>query len=117
MEEMKDGNQTEAMPTISPENIARVQKALAEMIDAMVELFREIARKITKAFEATKKVAKAACNDFIDGLLYAANDHPRWWHLYKHAKKARTRKKYRRLLFLQLIEKTREGAPIGGEAT
>lgn len=38
-------------------------------------------------------------------LENTANDHPKWWHLYKHAKKARTRKKYRRRLMQQLVTK------------
>ena len=41
----------------------------------------------------------------MDAMLYNANDHPKWWHYYKHAKKYRVRKKYRRRLERQLCDK------------
>lgn len=40
-------------------------------------------------------------------MLYSVNTHPKWWHLYKHAKKYRVRKKYRKRLMQQLIESLR----------
>ena len=45
--------------------------------------------------------------DGFDPLLYSVNAHPKWWHLYKHAKKYRVRKKYRKRLMQQLIESLR----------
>ena len=41
----------------------------------------------------------------MDGLLYVANEHPKWWHLYRYSKKRRVRKKYRRKLMQQLLSK------------
>lgn len=43
----------------------------------------------------------------MDAMLYSVNAHPKWWHLYKHAKKYRVRKKYRKRLMQQLIESLR----------
>lgn len=84
----------------------------AAMVEALKPAIEEIARKLREfvewAREVIRKVAEAAtttANDFMERLLYEANDNPRWWHLYKHAKKYRTRKKYRRLLMKQLIRK------------
>lgn len=39
-----------------------------------------------------------------DRMLYAVNKNPKWWHLYKHAKKRRTRKKYYHMLVRQCLE-------------
>lgn len=51
------------------------------------------------------RVTAAICTiaELKAAALYYANEHPKWWHLYKHAKKARTRKKYRRRLMEQLL--------------
>lgn len=62
-------------------------------------------------------VAKAITqtwDDLMDRMLFEANDNPKWWHLYKHAKKYRTRKKYRRRLMQQLFSKM--GAASAQEA-
>lgn len=54
-------------------------------------------------------------------MLYKANDHPKWWHYYKHAKKYRVRKKYRRRLEQQLCDKllaaAKEAAQLAADLT
>lgn len=51
---------------------------------------------------------------FIDGLLWQACEKPRMYHLYKHAKKARTSKKNRRRLMKLLYSKMKAAADEGG---
>lgn len=41
----------------------------------------------------------------LDDLIRNTHGNPKWWHLYKHAKKYRTRKKYCGLLVEQLHHK------------
>ena len=53
------------------------------------------------------KLAAESLSKFMDAMLYSVNTHPKWWHLYKHAKKYRVRKKYRKRLMQQLIESLR----------
>lgn len=74
-------------------------QALREFADWAADVLRKVAA-------ATAKTA----SDLVDSLLYTANEHPKWWRLYKHAKKARTRKKYRRRLMQQLLRKLEAAA-------
>lgn len=59
---------------------------------------QEAARSITCRLICTWGM----CEDIILGAL---NNNPKWWHYYKHAKKARTRKKYKRRLKQQARKK------------
>lgn len=63
-----------------------------------------------EAFGKAAAVGSEVINHCMDNLLYNANDHPKWWHLYKHARKYRTRKKYRRRLLQQLISRLEAAA-------
>lgn len=81
--------------------VGAIKSAIQKATESIHNLLDAIARDIQKN---TAVVAKTI-NDFVDTMLYNANDHPKWWHLYKHAKKARTRKKYRRRLMRQLTAK------------
>lgn len=79
------------------------------------DCMRELAQTINtsaSALEPLPKVSEPAQLEFvipatrmlellrkaIDRQLQKANTHPKWWHYYKHSKKARTRKKYRYML-------------------
>lgn len=77
------------------------------IVETMCSAIYHTARKLTKwAIETFKEVAEAAnksMNKLMDSMLYHANSNPKWWHLYKHAKKQRIRKKYRRRLMQQLL--------------
>ena len=104
-ETLRAGDTAELTLTIEPEQAAAI-------VEALKQAFEEVARKLREfnewASEVLRNVAaatKKAANDLMDRMLYAANDNPKWWHLYKHAKKYRTRKKYRRLLMKQLLRK------------
>ena len=77
---------TELMNSNTPEQWAKFAAAVKEA----VEMINEILRRM---------------NEYIEAQMFHANDRPRWWHLYKHAKKYRTRKKYRHLLMKQLLRK------------
>ena len=86
-----------------------------ESASALVELLKSVADKAVQAvkqlIETTRNASAIVCEKaakLIEAEMFFANDNPRWWHLYKHAKKARTRKKYRRLLMKQLLERIKE---------
>lgn len=95
--------------TIGPEQAAAIVEAIRPTIEQAVELVAQALRQFAEwAGEILRKATAAVrqnVNDYMDALLYNANDHPKWWHLYKHAKKARIRKKYRRRLMRQLCRK------------
>ena len=73
----------------------------------MTQALRAFADWLTKAAITASKIVCDTVNRFTDAMLYRANDHPKWWHLYKHDKKYRVRKKYRKRLMQQLVEKLR----------
>ena len=60
----------------------------------------------------TDRVTAAICTiaELKAAARYYANDNPKYWHLYKHAKKARTRKKYQRRLMKHLLRTLATGS-------
>lgn len=95
--------------TLTPDTAAALLDAIAPRIvklwESVKSWINEAAKALGKFAAAIGKAAAEAVNNLVDAMLYNANDHPKWWHLYKHAKKRRTRKKYRRLLMQQLTRK------------
>lgn len=95
--------------TLTPDTAAALLDAItpriAELWESVKSWINEAAKALGKFMAAIGKAAAEAVNNLVDAMLYNANDHPKWWHLYKHAKKRRTRKKYRRLLMQQLTRK------------
>ena len=98
---------------LTPEQIEALAAALTPAIQMIAEvvkdLFDHIAAIIKHMADAAGLSYKLMA-EVVDAMLCAAADNPKHWHLYKHAKKARTRKKYKRLLMRQLCEKIQSGA-------
>lgn len=111
----EDAQQAEHPPTmdltitLTPDTATALLDAITPQIVKFWESVRswvnEAAKALGKLMAAIGKAAAEAVNNLVDAMLYNANDRPKWWHLYKHAKKRRTRKKYRRLLMQQLARK------------
>ena len=95
--------------TLTPDTATALLDAITPQIvkiwEAVKSWINEAAKALGKLAAAIGKATAEAVNNFVDAMLYNANDRPKWWHLYKHAKKRRTRKKYRRLLMQQLTRK------------
>ena len=95
--------------TLTPDTTTAMLDAITPQIvklwESVKSWINEAAKALGKFMAAISKAAAEAVNNFVDAMLYNANDRPKWWHLYKHAKKRRTRKKYRRLLTQQLTRK------------
>ena len=95
--------------TLTPDTATALLDAITPQIvklwEAVKSWVNEAAKALGKLAAAIGKATAEAVNNFVDAMLYNANDRPKWWHLYKHAKKRRTRKKYRRLLMQQLTRK------------
>lgn len=90
--------------SLAPESAAAIVELLKPVRDKAVQALQQL-------LEAMRNASAIVCekaSKLIEAEMYYANDNPRWWHLYKHAKKARTRKKYRRLLMKQLLRKLRD---------
>lgn len=111
----EDAQQAEHPPTmdltitLTPDTATALLDAITPQIVKFWESVRswvnEAAKALGKLMAVIGKAAAEAVNNLVDAMLYNANDRPKWWHLYKHAKKRRTRKKYRRLLMKQLTRK------------
>ena len=75
---------------ISPETMQQILEAF----DRLAETVKEVTRALMETFKPIIDWAKKTAERFIEAL--SAGIVPRkWLHLAKHAKKARTRKKYR----------------------
>lgn len=101
-----------------PESVTLKFKPSPELVKFFVEIWEETFKKavdfINSVAEACSGIGERISrqlsilgNDLFDRLLYEANDNPKWWHYYKHAKKARTRKKYRNKLLRQYLKKVK----------
>lgn len=95
--------------TFTPETATALLEAITPPLLRAVQYAAEVARKAWDALmEVARKAAEIVADlagKFVDAMLCTANDHPKWWHYYKHAKKWRVRKKYRRRLERQLYDK------------
>ena len=83
----------------------KVWKTVKAVLDQLKEIARTIWEQVCELYAQAELAESKGINNLMDAILCAANDNPKWWHLYKHAKKYRTRKKYRRLLMQQLLSK------------
>ena len=88
----------------------RTSGIIMDSVRKAIESVSQAAKQITSAWRETVTEISRKANEYIERALYMANDNPRWWYLYKHSKKWRVRKKYRRKLMQQLCRKLNEEA-------
>lgn len=98
-------NTVELTVKITPEQAAKIVAEFTEAVRKAAEEMNRILREWCEDIRRVWMRAVYKLNKYIEAEMYYANDNPRWWHLYKHAKKYRTRKKYRRLLMEQMLRK------------
>lgn len=91
--------------TITKETAPAFLQVAQEWIERAAQAIQKFGEWLLEAVRTAARIVRESVDKFVDAMLYKANDHPKWWHLYKHAKKARTRKKYRRRLMQQLTAK------------
>lgn len=80
------------------EAFERVEKAVAGMVKAIMEAIKPLIDWIVNNI---KKIWGAIVSGLVPG---------KWWHLYKHAKRYRTRKKYERKIRRLVAEIMRESS-------
>ena len=84
-------------PPFDPEALVRVKNAVEHVAEAIVKL----AEALSKALETVTVDAGAMIGCLLENMLcFVAT--PKEWHLMHHAKKWRTRKKYRNRLIRRL---------------
>ena len=79
-----------------------VQQAALRVVEVVVKAVREVLTRLKRSVETAIRSVVQFAEQCMDAMLYNANDNPKWWHYYKHARKYRVRKKYRRRLERQL---------------
>ena len=87
------------------EVIKFAETVLSEIGEAFDLSFAQIARIWGEAYKSINELFTNINN--IDRELFAVCDNPKHWHLYKHAKKYRVRKKYYNR-FMRQLEKLSE---------
>ncbi|MCX4273325.1 MAG: hypothetical protein OSJ71_13860 [Acetatifactor sp.] len=107
--ELRSPPSMELTLTITPDTATAIlnalQPAALRFFKALVNAAREAWARLKKAAKEAGRIMARIADKCMDAMLYKANDHPKWWHYYKHAKKYRVRKKYRRRLEQQLRSK------------
>ena len=94
---------------IGPPAATALLGTLADAMKAAARAVRKLMDELAERFRKFWQYARKTVDTFVDSLLYRTNTHPKWWHLYKHARKWRTRKKYKRLLMKQLCSRLAAG--------
>lgn len=97
----------EPAPEISPEvmeAVERVKEALLKIADAFREIIEKIAEALAPAIKAAAEIVRKIWDAIARGLVPK-----KWWHLYKHAKKRRIRKKYEKRIRERVLAILREG--------
>ena len=97
---------------VTPGQYTALAEAIQPAINELTRTIREIADRAAEAWQNITNAVSIYWYNFVDSMLYLANDNPKWWHLYKHAKKARTRKKYRSKLMRQLLRELEEAKEV-----
>lgn len=94
--------------TITPDTAVSILDALRPAVLQFVERVTELARRawefLAEAARKARKFMAQLARQFTDAMLHGTTAHPKWWHLYKHAKKYRVRKKYKRLLQREFLK-------------
>lgn len=85
--------------------VQAVKSTLLRFFESVVKAMREVQAGLKIVANEKNTLMARIADRRMDAMLYNANDHPKWWHYYKHAKKYRVRKKYRRRLERQLCDK------------
>jgi len=73
-----------------------------------IEKITETWEKIVEVFKKAWEVVKDFFSSLTDALIKATARNPKHYHLYKHAKKRRTRKKYRNKLLREAVAYTKK---------
>ena len=104
--ELRSPPSMELTLTITPDTATAIlnalQPAVLRFFEVLVNTAREAWARLKRAAKEAGRIMARIAGKCMDAMLYKANDHPKWWHYYKHAKKHRVRKKYRRRLEQQL---------------
>lgn len=95
----KHGFTLKAFEDFVDELVERIVAAVEQVVEAVKEIWRKVFKSISKAGFT-----------LFDAVLWAVTDNPKCWHYYKHAKKFRTRKKYRNKLLREAFESIKKGA-------
>lgn len=90
-----------ASPGMTTEQLTEAFAAINRVFTTIADLTRlvtEIVVATAKQFAPVIREAAKTCRSCYDVMLKEAAPDPKWWHYYRHAKKARVRKKYRHRL-------------------
>ncbi len=79
--------------TATAEQIEKAKEALLQAGEKIVEAFRELAKRIAEALQPVIELIVETVQKIWDAIARGLVP-KKWWHLYKHAKKRRIRKKY-----------------------
>ena len=97
--------------TIAPDMCVAIAREAQRMIETLAEVVQKLREWALELLRAVAAKAAQVFDKLLDAAMKATNSNPKWWHLYKHARRARTRKKYRRILKRQLYAAVAAASP------
>lgn len=107
-ERLADGGDDEPSPYVYDGSMTladheKMQQA-REAFERLADALREVAAKLAEAMKPVINAAFSAFKKLWKALTKAIGVPPKWIHLAAHAKKARTRKKYRNRIWRYVFE-------------
>jgi hypothetical protein len=81
-------------PQLPQEQTDAIVTDLQQAVEAMVAMTDEVTQDLVEIMRAATKAVAPLFRAVYDAYLKVMCDRPRWWHLYKHSKRLRTRRKY-----------------------
>ena len=96
-------------PIFDQEALERFKEALAQIVD----VFNRMAEALAQAVKPMIEAATEWIRNLYEEMLHSVAT-PKEWHLMHHAKKRRTRKKYRNRLTRRLAAMLAEGGEDDG---
>ena len=102
-------SETITMPAPPDVDLERAREALQRVADALKPVIDAIIEAITPVIRAVADIVTRLWDAIARAVVP-----PKWWHLYKHSKKARIRKKYRKRISEAVLAAL---APAGGDTS
>lgn len=101
-------------PQLPQERIDAIVTALQQAVEAAVVMIERVTQAMEEVIKAITAAVAPLFRALYDAYLKSMCDRPRWWHLYKHSKRLRTRRKYEHRLRRMAMNYLADAAGLGG---
>ena len=102
-------------PQLPREQVDAIVAALQRAVEAAVAMIDEVTQDLVEIARVITEAVAPLFRALYDAYLKSMCDRPRWWHLYQHSKRLRTRRKYEHRLRQMATNYLADATGLGGE--